>query len=86
MHVGTLTLYRRSSANDNVLVIVSGNPNTQKSGAQAYHSQPPFPLAFRRKFSMMMGRRCGDKLDEAGMPAYPEDGYLRLIVSELIYL
>ena len=81
MHVGHVDLIIKAKrANDNVLVIVSGSNTQEDRGTRA-------SLSLNRRFRYVREVFYDDelvvvdKLDEAGMPAYPE-GFNR--VKELI--
>ena len=76
MHVGHVDLITKAKrANDNVLVIVSGSNTQEDRGTRA-------GLSLNRRFRYVREVFYDDelvvvdKLDEAGMPAYPEAGCL----------
>ena len=86
MHVGHVDLITKAKrANDNVLVIVSGSNTQEDRGTRA-------GLSLNRRFRYVREVFYDDelvvvdKLDEAGMPAYPEAGCLGLIVSKSLSL
>ena len=85
MHVGHVDLITKAKrANDNVLVIVSGSNTQEDRGTRA-------GLSLNRRFRYVREVFYDDelvvvdKLDEAGMPAYPE-GWVPWVnrVKELI--
>ena len=85
MHVGHVDLITKAKrANDNVLVIVSGSNTQEDRGTRA-------GLSLNRRFRYVREVLYDDelvvvdKLDEAGMPAYPE-GWVPWVnrVKELI--
>ena len=86
MHVGHVDLITKAKrANDNVLVIVSGSNTQEDRGTRA-------GLSLNRRFRYVREVFYDDelvvvdKLDEAGIPAYPEAGCLGLIVSKSLSL